>query len=228
MNKALLIFNSKRNALILTAFAAVCTLLVSATYVATRPIIAHQAQLNILNQLKQVLEPELYDNVPVENCALVSDTLITGGPQKTIYRATLNGEPSVVIIQTETKQGYNGLIEIMASVTADGTVKGVRILSHQETPGLGDKVELAKSNWVLSFNNQHVQEAQDRNWFVKKDGGKFDQFTGATITPRAVVNQLRQAVWYTQQNFAALFELQNTCTSQNQTGPVENEVNHDS
>ena len=130
-------YKTKLNALLLTAFASVCTLLVALTHLWTAPIIEEQKQLNILRKLEQVLVEDKYDSNPLEQCVMLQDATITGTPHpKPVYRTYLNGEPYAVIYQTQTQQGYNGLIELMVAVDKQGQVQGVRTLNHQETPGL--------------------------------------------------------------------------------------------
>lgn len=222
MNKKLLIFTSKKNALLLSAFGAICTLLVSITYVLTAPVIEKQAQQDLLNKLNQVLVPGKFDNNPLNNCLNLADRRIFGDDQvHTLYRATLNQQPYALVFQTQTSKGYNGLIKMMVAVDQQGKVQGVRTLQHQETPGLGDKIDLEKSDWVLAFNQMKVESEQDKRWFVKKDSGYFDQFTGATITPRAIVNQLRQSIHYVSLNFDELFSKQNQCVAAPQDAIIE-------
>lgn len=224
MSSNLTLLASKKNALLLGAFATVCTLMVSLTYVLTKPAIERQEKQQTFLKVTQVLDAAKFDNNPLDNCALVQDAEITGlAIEAPIYRATKNGEPYALVFQTETKQGYNGLIKLIVGVDATGVVQGVRTLAHQETPGLGDKIELAKSDWVLDFNAKQVADAEDTHWFVKKDGGDFDQFTGATITPRAVVNQLRTSIVKLNQNFSQIFALANAC----QATELDTEVNND-
>ena len=206
------LIKSKKNALLLTAFAAVCTFLVALTHLITAPVIEEQKQQDILRKLTQVLNKDKFDNNPLNNCVMITNSDISGVNKPTkIYRATLNDEPYAMIFQTQTKQGYNGRIELMVAIDKRGSVQGVRTIAHQETPGLGDKIELEKSDWVLEFNNKIVRSLKDSKWFVKKDGGQFDQFTGATITPRAIVNQLRPSVYNATQAFEEVFALENQC-----------------
>ena len=212
MSTNLTVLASKKNALLLAAFAAVCTLMVSITYVLTKPAIERQEKQQTFNKVTQVLTTGSFDNNPLDNCVILSDASISGVEiAQPVYRATWQGEPAAVVFQTETKQGYNGLIKLIVGLDKNGVVQGVRTLTHQETPGLGDKIELAKSEWVLSFNQGEVKDENDPSWFVKKDGGDFDQFTGATITPRAVVNQLRTSVVNAKNNFQAIFTMANDC-----------------
>lgn len=223
MNKKLLIFKSKKNAFLLAAFASVCTLLVSVTYVMTAPIIAHQSQLQLLSKLKQVASGDKFDNNPLQNCTISTDKNLIGSlGQSTVYRLAKGDAPYAIVFQTATDLGYNGKITLLTAIDNKGVVQGVRTLAHQETPGLGDKIDLAKSDWILSFNGKQITSAKDSTWFVKKDGGHFDQFTGATITPRAVVNQLRVSLNYAKDNFETLYAAPNECQE-----PASQGVNND-
>jgi Na+-translocating ferredoxin:NAD+ oxidoreductase subunit G len=110
-----------------------------------------------------------------------------------------NGSLTAYIVETTAPDGYSGNIDLIVALTPDGTILGSRVLNHQETPGLGDKIEARRSPWILSFNGKTVTEDNAAKWAVRKDGGDFDQFTGATITPRAVVNAVRNAALLIQQ-----------------------------
>ena len=107
--------------------------------------------------------------------------------------------------------GYNGNIELIVAINIDNSISGVRVLKHQETPGLGDKVELRKSDWIYSFNGKKLLSEQDSRWQVSKDGGMFDQFTGATITPRAVVKAVKNTLLFFTENKNTLLTLPNSC-----------------
>jgi len=115
-----------------------------------------------------------------------------------------------LIIPAIAPDGYSGEIRLIVGVNADGTIAGVRILDHHETPGLGDKIDVQKSPWVLAFNGKSLQNPISSQWKVKKDGGKFDQFAGATITPRAVVNQVRQVLEFVDAHRDELFQKSST------------------
>jgi electron transport complex protein RnfG len=101
-----------------------------------------------------------------------------------------------VILPVTAPDGYSGTIELIVGVNRDGTVAGVRALQHRETPGLGDKVDVKKSDWVLDFNGHSLGQPPEEQWTVKKDGGVFDTFTGATITPRAVTAAVKRGLLY--------------------------------
>jgi len=121
------------------------------------------------------------------------------------FVALKQGQPIAIALETIAPNGYNGNIHLLVGLHADGTVSGVRTLAHQETPGLGDKVEIIKDNWILSFSGKSLDSHTDQRWQVKKDGGQFDQFTGATITPRAVVQAVKNTIIYFERNKQQLF-----------------------
>lgn len=133
----------------------------------------------------------LLDTVPVPENAWHLLGLKKGGD---IHIARQNGQVVAMIIPAVAPDGYSGDIRMIVGVNRDGSVAGVRVLAHNETPSLGDKVDLKKSDWILSFNGKSLTAPAPADWAVKKDGGEFDQFTGATITPRAVVNQVRRVL----------------------------------
>ena len=106
--------------------------------------------------------------------------------------------------------GYNGPIHLLVGIKADGTLAGVRVVKHRETPGLGDVVEISRSDWILGFNDRSLSKPDEKGWKVKRDGGIFDQFTGATITPRAVVKAVHNALLYFEKNQVILFSMQHS------------------
>jgi electron transport complex protein RnfG len=113
-----------------------------------------------------------------------------------IYVARQDDTAIAVIIPVTAPDGYSGDIELIVGINGDGSVAGVRVLAHRETPGLGDKVELKKSGWILGFDGKSLADPLPDYWKVKKDRGVFDQFTGATITPRAVTAAVRRSLEY--------------------------------
>lgn len=182
----------------LSGFVVICIVLLLAVKGLTAPKIAEAEKQNLLNGFNQVLPAELYDNDPLQDQLHIKDeALLTKLGTKnwvTVYRARKNGQPAGAILQTIAPNGYTGNIYILIGVLPNGEISGVRVLKHAETPGLGDKIELDKDNWILSFNGRHLTPSNDKSWAVKKDGGDFDQFTGATITPRAVVGAVKKAM----------------------------------
>lgn len=188
-----------KNALILAAAAVSCVFAVAVVNQLTKDKIAHQQQLNKLKILVEV-QPELAGNTDVLNdCVAMTNLALLGkdSPQQ-IYRYRQNGEVKSYLIETTAPDGYSGNIEILAAIAPDLTIQGVRVLSHKETPGLGDKIELKRHPWILSFEQKTLSPADDKTFAVKKDGGQFDQFAGATITPRAVVNAVKKAALFVQ------------------------------
>ena len=143
----------------------------------------------------------MYDNVLTKGAAyLPADPLLGSEEGIKIYIARKNGDVSGIIFETIAPRGYNGNLDMLVAIDKNGTVTGSRVISHTETPGLGDKVDLKKSKWILSFANKSLENPSLKGWGVKKDGGDFDQFPGATITPRAVVRAVKNTLIYFDQH----------------------------
>ncbi len=180
--------------------------------ISTRDAIAERQKEDVLASLSQVIPDQLHDN------DLLKDTLNLDGPNHkpvTIYQSIKAGEVTAVAY-TVTGQGYAGEIKILMSVKQNNEIGGVRILSHAETPGLGDKIELNKSQWVLNFNGRSFDKLPASNWKVKKDGGVFDQFSGATITPRGVVKAVRTGLDFFAQHKSELLHAKAVKSDQEQ------------
>jgi len=181
------------------------TLLTGVDFLTAERIAAQERRV-VLEQLGQII-PEQYDNQLLDDWFTFSDEgFFPNGQAVIAYRARLQGEPRAVVLKFNAVNGYNGNITLLAGINADGSLRGVRIISHKETPGLGDAIEIEKSDWVLDFSGRSLNSTGTENWAVKRDGGEFDQFTGATITPRAVVNAVRLALQYFEANREYLFE----------------------
>jgi electron transport complex protein RnfG len=198
-----------KNGAILTAFALATTGLVASINALTADKIAEQEQLQLTAQLQEVLDPKSYDNQLSQDCVVITDEKLGPYANQVIYRARKNNKPVAVVIRHVTPNGYSGDINLLTAVLSDGTIAGVRTTKHEETPGLGDKVEVKKSLWITTFKSLTVEGEEDARWAVKKDGGQFDQFTGATITPRAVVGSVKNAVLFAQTNFDDIFAAPN-------------------
>ncbi|NOU52852.1 electron transport complex subunit RsxG [Pseudoalteromonas sp. JBTF-M23] len=205
-----------RNGAILMAFALATTGSVALVQSLTAERIAIQEKQHLMQLLGQVLNADEHDNLLYLDCTTSNAPELGPGGPHIIYRASKAGKPSALLVRHVTPKGYSGNIDILTAVKADGSIAGVRVTRHEETPGLGDKVELAKSDWITTFNGMTISEANVKQFAVKKDGGQIDQFTGATITPRAVVNSVKQAVMYTQKNFNTFFSGENTCNGASQ------------
>lgn len=180
----------------LALFAILGTGLVAFTQHQTKDLIAANERLALLRKLEALVPPELVDNDMVQDSVRVHRADLLGDNSTTIYRGRRNGEPVASVFTTVVPNGYAGPINLLVAVKADGTLLGVRVVSHKETPGLGDKIEEEKSDWVLGFKGKSLADPIEERWKVKRDGGAFDQFTGATITPRSLVQAVKNTLIY--------------------------------
>lgn len=177
-------------ALLLGGSALIATALLSFANLATRDAIALRLEEDLKRSISQVVPAELYDNDLLESTITEIDA---NGESVVVYQGTKDNKVSALIFEVS-GNGYSGEIRSILAIDPDGTVLGVRVLSHAETPGLGDKIEVEKDDWVLGFGGLSLRAPPKESWSVKKDGGHFDQFTGATITPRAVVKSIRSGL----------------------------------
>ncbi len=201
----------RKNGLILAAFACLSTGVVALTHQLTESQIKKQENIQLLSVLNQVIPKKLHDNELAQSCILLNDPALGTDNDMPAYVATLNGQPSAIAIEAIAPDGYNGAIKVIIGVKNDGTITGTRVLAHNETPGLGDKIDLRISDWILSFKGKSVTADNEAQWKVRKDGGQFDQFTGATITPRAVVKAVKKAVTYVNENRETLAKQTYNC-----------------
>lgn len=204
----------QKNAQFLTVFAIVCTTVISLVHLVTKDKIAQQEQQQLLSILSTIIEPSRHNNNIFQDCILINtDSNNVDNEKLPTYLAKQDQQPIAAAITTIAPDGYNGNIKLLVAVNFDGSVSGVRTLTHKETPGLGDKIELRKSDWITSFTNKKIinKNDNDNRWHVQKDGGMFDQFTGATITPRAVVKAVKNTVQYFNNNKQNLFNQTNNC-----------------
>lgn len=205
-----------KNGLLLGLFALLCTALVAVVNHQTKDEIQYQQQQQLIRTLAQIVPDASYDNELYKQCILLDAPTQLGTDQAlSAYVATKQNKPVAIAMEAIAPDGYNGKIKLILGISAEGKVLGVRTLSHQETPGLGDKIELRKSPWVTLFNGKHYKGDNDTRWGVKKDGGEFDQFTGATITPRAYVKAITRSLRYFKQNKQSLFNQTPNCAGVN-------------
>jgi len=191
----------KQNAIGLSLFAVVTAGIIAVTQTLTADRIQNNIDAAKSKALYEILPQETHDNVLLDDTVIITDpTLIADEDEGEAFVARKDGKAIAVILPTIAPNGYTGKIHSIVGVFADGSVAGVRVLQHRETPGLGDKVELKKSPWVLNYNGKSLDDPGTQGWQVKKDGGEFDQFTGATITPRAVVRSVHAALQYFNNN----------------------------
>ena len=194
-----------RSAVALGLVAIAGTSLLTGVHSMTADRIAEQERQVILRQLGQLI-PENYDNPLLDDRFTFSNERhFPNGQTVTAWRARQADKPVAVVLQFNAVKGYNGDIRLLAGINADGTLRGVRVISHKETPGLGDGIEIEKSDWIRDFTGRSLADPQPGKWAVRRDGGEFDQFTGATITPRAVVDAVRLALEYFEANRETLF-----------------------
>ena len=199
--------------IILLLFALIGTALVVTTFDNTRERIAANERATLLRKLHQLITPEQHDNVLLEDTLTVTDRPLLGTSRPvTVYRARKGAQPVALVITPVAPDGYSGSIKLLVGINVDGTLSGVRVVAHRETPGLGDAIDETRSDWIHIFDNRSLGEPPLERWGVKKDGGDFDQLTGATITPRAVVKAVRQALLYYRDNQGALFASSETGT----------------
>jgi len=188
-------------------FAVCTTLLITGTYLLTKDRISEQKRIAEEKALLEIVPRERHDNSMLDDIIIVGPETTGLGlaEEKRIYLARKGEQVVAAIIPVTAPDGYTGDIELIVGVNADGSIAGVRALSHKETPGLGDKVDTRKSDWMFSFNGRSLENPDLPGWAVKKDKGVFDQFTGATITPRAVVAATLRALQYAKANNKTLF-----------------------
>ena len=194
-----------RNSIVLGLVALVVTLALAGTQLLTREQIAAQQRAAEARAYNEILPPARYDNALLDDFRLVEDRELLGPQQpRKILVARLGGEAQAVIVPATAPDGYGGAIELIVGINADGTLAGVRVVAHKETPGLGDKIDARKSRWIDAFAGRSLGDPAPAQWAVKKDGGAFDQFTGATITPRAVTAAVKRTLQYFEANRDAL------------------------
>jgi len=190
-----------RNSILLGIFAIVATAIVAGTQLQTKTRIADNIRHAEERALVAIVPKDIHDNSMLDDFVLVDDKTLLGlRREKKAYIALMKGKPISVILPATAPDGYTGDIDLIVGINVDGTIAGVRVLNHRETPGLGDKVEKKKSDWVDGFIGHSLKNPTKEQWAVKRDGGVFDQFTGATITPRAVTAAVKKALEYFETN----------------------------
>lgn len=192
---------------LLGIFALVTAGLIALTHSLTKERIALQEQRLVLSTLNKIIPPELYNNELSRDCVVVTHPLLGQYPAR-LYRARQDNSPVALAVEVVTPDGYSGNIKLLTALLTQDTIGGARVLSHKETPGLGDKIDERISDWINSFQQLSASQVTQTLWAVKKDGGQFDQFTGATITPRSVVDAVGKGVNFMQQHWQQAFVLE--------------------
>jgi len=196
-----------KNALVLGLFAIGTVGSVALLQQGTATRIAAAEREAQVRALAEILPAGSYDNHLLDNRIELNAPELGHRSPQSAYLALKGEQPSALILPVTAPDGYSGAIHLLVGIFADGRLAGVRVLGHRETPGLGDKIELAKSDWVRSFEGKSLSNPGEDGWAVKKDRGEFDQFAGATITPRAVVKAVHGALRYFDKHRAQLLGL---------------------
>jgi len=183
--------------LILSLFTLLTSGLVMFSEALTRDKIAEQKQQRVLDGLKQLIPTSMHDNnLLTSKQELFEPSLLGHRKTQLVYIGKVQGKLSVVALPVTSRSGYSGDIDLLVGIKANGEITAVKILEQHETPGLGDLISENKSNWLQQFPNKELTSENEKSWLVKRDGGQFDQITGATITPRAIVKSVKMALQY--------------------------------
>ena len=195
-----------RTALNLFFFTVIGTTILAYTFNLTHEQIAQSEAAAKLKLINQVAPSSQYDNDLLKDTITLAASAQLGTEQDTLaYRGRLQGQPSIIVLEAIAPDGYSGKISLIVAISYDGVISGVRVITHKETPGLGDYIDIAKNKWIALFAGASHQGYQEGDWKVKKDGGQIDYMAGATITPRAVAKAVHNALHYFEENRAGLF-----------------------
>lgn len=200
-----------RTAVILFIFVIVFTAFLSGAYIWTKPALEASAAEEKMKLISEVLPRSAYDNDLLKDTLEIAPSSILGLDEtSTVYRARKGGQASAVVLEAVAPDGYSGKIRLLVAINLDGSLAGVRVTQHKETPGLGDYIEPKKDKnktrpWITQFNGLSLTTVSDREWKVKKDGGRFDSVAGATVTPRAIIKAVRKATQYVAENREQLY-----------------------
>ncbi len=193
----------------LVFFAILGTATLALVHMLTKGAIEHTMEQEKMKLIGQVLPPSAYDNNLMQDAiSIAPDNLLGSSQIRTAHVARLKGAPAAIVLEAVANEGYAGNIELILAIRANGELSGVRVISHKETPGLGDYIELGKSTWITVFKGQSLNNPNEAGWKVKKDGGQFDYMAGATITPRAVIKGVHHVMQYFELHRDELFAAQ--------------------
>lgn len=206
-----IIKHAVKTAMILIAFALVGTMMLAYVYDITKTPIAESEAKARMALFRQIVPDDMHDNPLLEDMIEIPpDELLGNRTVSHVYRARLAGEPMAVILEAIAPDGYSGDIKLLVAIRVDGTISGVRVLAHKETPGLGDYIDITHSPWIKQFDGHSLNSRAVELWKVKKDGGQFDYIAGATITPRAVVKAVHKVLEYFEIHRESLFAVEVT------------------
>ena len=203
--------NNLRALILVIVISVVAAALISGSYEISAERIRENERARLLEALHEVLDPATFDNDLLANRIFVTSPELLGSEDPVeVFLASLNGEPAAAIFAPTARNGYVGPIRLLVGVSVEGTVTGVRVTDHRETPGLGDRVEVGKSDWILGFDGRSLSAPPVPEWSMVSDGGQFDAMTSATVTSRAVVQAVRNTLLYFQQDGEVMFYQLNT------------------
>ncbi len=195
-----------KTGLTLAAIAAICTAAVAATYQLTRDRIAANEQAFLEQSLEPALAGTFFEGSVTESMLVIpAPHELPGNEDVIVYRVYAEDAPVAALFAVTARDGYAGPIRILLGIGYDGTVTGVRILEHRETPGLGDKIESSRSDWVFQFDGRSLGDPPADGWAIRRDGGQFDQLSGASVTPRAVLGAIQTTLIYFEANREEIF-----------------------
>ena len=188
--------SANRNAAALLALVAtLCAAIVAVTYQLTADRITANQRQYLAESLKPALAGIEYDNDLSNSVQAISAPgELPGRGEATLYLATYSGTPAAWLFVVEALDGYSGPIRLLIGIAPHGGITAVRVLEHRETPGLGDGIDIARSRWIEQFSGRSLTNPDPPGWNIRRDGGEFDQFTGASVTPRAVVRAVSQTL----------------------------------
>ena len=197
------------SAVLLGLFAIVIALLVSFTNEVTIERIEQNYTDYKLEKLHELISSDAHDNPIESDTTTINDPEFDKSGPVTVYRARKASKPIAVVVQSVAPDGYSGRITLLVAIKYNGELIGVRVFKHTETPGLGDAIETRKSNWIRQFDGKSLNNPESDQWRVKRDGGKFDQITSATISSRAIVNIVHKTLRYYELHRDELFAIDN-------------------
>ncbi len=194
------------NGIGLTLFTITATAMVAFISAATKERVAKREQQILTEKLHKLISPDMHDNALDRDVIAITNPLLGSNKPQFIYRARKQTQPVATILHSIAPHGYSGNIDLLVAIHYDGTLAGVRVTHHKETPGLGDPIEENKSRWIFQFDNKSLLNPNVENWRVKKDRGQFDQITSATITSRAVTKAVYNTLQFYQQQREMIFQ----------------------
>ena len=195
-----------KSGITLAVIAAICTALVALTHQLTRDRITANEQAWLEQSLQPALSGLFFDSgVSESKITIPAPHELPGSEDAVIYRVFSGDSPVAALFVVNARDGYAGAIRLLVGIDIDGAITGVHVLAHRETPGLGDQIESTKSDWVMQFNGRSLGDPETSGWKIKRDGGEFDQLTGASVTPRAIIKAIKETMIYFDANRVVVF-----------------------